>query len=121
MLCRVHKLFSELRNEFSLTPSHATFASLINVCARFKSFAGAKSYWSLYCKFIDEQKEGQRRDVRVYAAMICADIDKTDLSSAVQRFAEMSAEEHLQPNAFIVAKVLSGFAAAISRSKKVAK
>ena len=117
MLCRVHRLYSEMRHELHLEPTAATFASLITACSKFRSFVGADKYWELYCNEV-----GEDRHEDVYWAIIYSKVSKTDMVSAMRLFEEMTTECHIVPDGRMISKLLSGFARLITmRTQKRSK
>eukprot|EP01084_Bolivina_argentea_P258382 435576_1 len=113
MLSRIHQLYNEMRYEFNLQATHATYSSLINSCSKFKSFIGAQKYWDLYCN-----DKHLNRNIEVYSAIIYSKVNKTDMIGAMKLFNEMINVYNIQPNGYIISKLLSGFAHRIMMRKK---
>ena len=118
MLCRVHRLYNEMRNEFHLTPTQITFASLISACSKFKSFVGAQRYFDIYC---NEEQFKKERNIEVYSAIIAAKINKADIDGAMALFDEMTNVYKIKANQYILSKILSGFAHCIAMKHKKEK
>lgn len=111
MLCRVHRLYGEMRHELQLEPTAATFASLITACSKLKSFVGADRYWELYCSEVGEERP---RHEDVYWAIIYSKVAKSDMASAMRLFEEMTTVHHIVPDGRMISKLLSGFARLIT-------
>ena len=117
MLSRVHQLYNEMRYEFNLKPTNATYSSLINSCTKFKSFVGAQKYWDLYCN--EEHLGKYERNIDVYSAIIYSKINKNDMKHAMKLFNEIINIYNIKPNGFIISKILSDLLIQLNKRNKI--
>ena len=84
-----------------------------NACS-FKSFLGAQKYWEINCG----DQNLLPKSIDVYSAILYIKVYKADMIGAMKLFNEMSNRHKIEPNSYIISKLLSGFAHRILMRKK---